>query len=509
MGRPSMTDPLEALRRRPGFTWFLSLLLLAAATAGLLVVRADLDKAHVALVYLLIVLAGSAAGGRALGLTLAGLAFLAFDFLFLPPYYTLVVANALDWLVLIAFLATSVVAAELLARSERRASDARERTAEVQRLSALGAETLNAGRPEDALAAIAAVIRAALGVERCEILARDAVGVAEQSGLLAWVAEHGAPAIERLDGTMRVDPGAADWPDLTDARVLVLPLRVRNQTVGVLRMERAGGIALAAPQRQFLSALSYYAALGIERQRFVAEAGRMEALRETDRIKNALLAAVSHDLRTPLTTIKALAHGIGESGAPPGDERADSIMEEADRLAHVVGDLMEFSKISSGAITMRPEVDTAEELLGAVIQRVSGVLRGRTVRVTTPADEMLLLARYDLVHAMRALGNVVENALKYSPPQSSVELAVRREGAMLVFSVADRGPGIPDSERERIFDAFYRPPGVPPDTGGSGLGLTIARSLAEAQGGALRFLPRPGGGSIFELSLPAVEHTPG
>jgi two-component system sensor histidine kinase KdpD len=184
-------------------------------------------------------------------------------------------------------------------------------------------------------------------------------------------------------------------------------------------------------------------------------------------------------------------------------------MEEADRLAHVVGDLMEFSKISSGAITMRPEVDTAEELLGAVIQRVSGVLRGRTVRVTTPADEMLLLARYDLVHAMRALGNVVENALKYSPPQSSVELAVRREGAMLVFSVADRGPGIPDSERERIFDAFYRPPGVPPDTGGSGLGLTIARSLAEAQGGALRFLPRPGGGSIFELSLPAVEHTPG
>ena len=164
-----MIDPLDALRRRPSFTWFASLVLLAAATAGLLALRADLDKAHVALVYLLIVLAGSAAGGRTLGLTLAGLAFLAFDFLFLPPYHTLIIANALDWLVLIAFLATSVVAAELLARSERRAHDARERTAEVQRLAALGAETLNAGRPEDALAAIASVIRTTLGVERCEI----------------------------------------------------------------------------------------------------------------------------------------------------------------------------------------------------------------------------------------------------------------------------------------------------------------------------------------------------
>ena len=307
---------------------------------------------------------------------------------------------------------------------------------------------------------------------------------------------------------MRVDPGAAGWPDLDDARVLVLPLRVRDQTVGVLRMERAGGIALAASQRQFLTALAYYAALGVERQRLTAEAGRAEALRETDRLKNALLAAVSHDLRTPLTTIKALAHGIGESGAAPGDERADSIEEEADRLAHVVGDLMEFSRISSGAVTMRPQVDTAEELLGAVLQRVSGVMRGRTIKVVTPADEMLLLARYDLVHAMRALGNLVENSLKFSPPATAVELSVHRDGSMLVFSVADRGPGIPEAERERIFEPFYRPPGVPPDTGGSGLGLTIARSLAEAQGGGLRFVPRPGGGSIFELSLPAAEHPP-
>jgi two-component system sensor histidine kinase KdpD len=106
------------------------------------------------------------------------------------------------------------------------------------------------------------------------------------------------------------------------------------------------------------------------------------------------------------------------------------------------------------------------------------------------------------------LGNLVENALRYAPPNDSVELTVQREHAMLVFRVADRGPGISDAERERIFEPFYRPPGAPPDIGGAGLGLTIARGLAMAQGGDVRFVPRSGGGSVFELRLPAVDEPP-
>jgi two-component system sensor histidine kinase KdpD len=514
-------------RARGLLTWTASLFLLVVATAVLYEFRPQLDKAQVALVYLLVVLFGSAAGGRALGLALAALAFLLFDFLFLPPYYTFAITNPLDWLVLVAFLVTSVVAAQLLARADRRTADARDRTAEVERLAALGAESLSAGRAEDALAAICGVIRETLGVERCEVYAQEErVGapalrlvasagngsagpeLADPNSLLTWVAGHGTSATERLDGTARVAPVSVVWPDPGDARVLVLPLRARNHAVGALRIVNGTGIILAADQRQFLTALAYYAALGVERLRLTAEARRADALREADKLKDALLAAVSHDLRTPLTTIKALAHRIGESGAAPNDERVESIEEEADRLARVVSDLLELSRITSGAARFHPELNTAEELLGAVLQRVSGVLHGRRVLVTEPDDTELLVGRFDLVHTLRALGNLVENALKYSDRASAVEIAVRRDNGMLLFSVSDRGPGIPEAERERIFEPFYRPPGVPPDTGGSGLGLTIARGIADAQGGALRFRPREGGGSVFELLLPAVEHTP-
>ena len=158
--------------RRRAIVWASAIAGLAAATLGMLVLRGHLEETHVALVYLLVVLAGSAAGGRALGLVLSGLAFFAFDYLFLPPYGTLVIANPLDWLALVTFLITAIVAAQLLTSAQERAAEARRRTVEVQRLAELGAETLNAGRPEDALIAIADVIRGTLGVDRCDIFAR-------------------------------------------------------------------------------------------------------------------------------------------------------------------------------------------------------------------------------------------------------------------------------------------------------------------------------------------------
>ncbi|HEY7895221.1 MAG TPA: ATP-binding protein [Gemmatimonadaceae bacterium] len=527
-------------------TWVLAALALAATTAGMVAVRASLDKAHVALVFLLIVLVGSAVGGRVLGLVLAVVAFLLFDYLFLPPYGTIVVTNPLDWLVLVAFLLTSVVATQLLSRAQERAEVARRHAAEVERLAALGAEALNAARADDALRTIAEVIQSALSLGCCEIyLRRPSAGDAEaqervplervaQAGdgcadaapeddvsLAAWVGAHGLPAMVRVDGLTHVAPQqavaqsgpalGAFWLVGGGVRTLLLPLRVRERTVGVLRAAGTPAIALRADQRQFLDALAYYAALGVERLRLTAEAAHAEALREADRLKNALLAAVSHDLRTPLTTIKALAGAIEEEGASVGDARAVSIEEEADRLGRVVGDLLDLSRLMGGALALSPEVNAAEDLVGAVRQRVAGVLHGREIQVHAGpasgdgAQAPMLLGRFDFVHALRALGNLVENALKYGAPGTPVELDVDRDGPMLLFRVSDRGPGVPEAERERIFEPFYRPPGVPADIGGSGLGLTIARGLAEAQGGDVRYEPRPGGGSVFSLRLPAVE----
>jgi two-component system sensor histidine kinase KdpD len=311
--------------------------------------------------------------------------------------------------------------------------------------------------------------------------------------------------VERIDGTLRLLPHAETRiPHIPEMAALSLPLRVRDRTVGVLRVARAEGLALDAGERRFFSALAYYAALGAERVRLTAEAQHAEALREADRLKDAVLAAVSHDLRTPLTTIKALAHEIGAGG----DARAAGIEEEADRLNRFVGDLLDLSRLNAGALELNPEIVAAEDLVGAALQRASGCLGAREIVVSVGPGDSVLLGRFDFVHALRVLVNLLENAHKYSPPGTPVELSAAREDARLVFRIADRGPGIAETERGRVFEPFYRGPGRQPDTGGAGLGLSIASGLAEAQGGHVRYEPRAGGGSIFVFSLPAADDRP-
>jgi two-component system sensor histidine kinase KdpD len=210
---------------------------------------------------------------------------------------------------------------------------------------------------------------------------------------------------------------------------------------------------------------------------------------------------VSHDLRTPLTTIKAIAHEIVEGGSR---DRARVIEEESDRLDTLVGDLLDLSRIQSGAVRPSADVNTIDDLIGAALRRVDALLRGRPVDVDVPRDD-LLAGRFDLTNALRALVNLIENASKYSPAGSPITIQARREDGMVRISVGDRGPGVPGAECDRIFEPFYRPPGVSPDVRGTGLGLSIARGLAVAQGGTVEYAPRVDGGSSFSLVLPAAD----
>jgi K+-sensing histidine kinase KdpD len=358
-----------------GRVWAATAIGFVAVTLGLLAVRDRLDKVHVALALLLVVLGSSAAGGRRLGIVTAGAGFLIFNYFFLPPYYTLVIADPFDWFVLVAFLLTGIVAAQLLFRAQTEAERARHQAAEVVRLS--------------------------------------------------------------------------------------------------------------------------------------AAAERAEALREADKLKDALLATVSHDIRTPLTTIRALAQDIGAEG----DERAITIAEEVDRLNRFVADLLDLSQLKAGAIPMSIALNAAEDLMGAALQRVSGISRGRDLRASLDPSDPILLGRFDFTHALRILGNLLENALKYAPADSTIEFTVRRDGTQLRFDVADRGPGIPADARERIFEPFIRggatsaSPDARGGATGAGLGLAIARGLAIAQGGSLTHASREGGGSVFTLHLPAADVT--
>jgi two-component system sensor histidine kinase KdpD len=318
-----------------------------------------LDQVHVALALLIVVLAGSTQEGRLVGFLLSVVCFFSFYFILLPPYFTLAIDEPLDWWVLVAFLITSMVAAQLFHRGQRAA----------------------------------------------------------------------------------------------------------------------------------------------------ALAERVAALKETDRIKDAFLASVSHDLRTPLTAIRATAAELLDSG----DERAAVIAEEADRLNRMVTDLLDLSRLRAGAVRIDPQLNAGEDLIGAALARFRGVVGDDQIQVRLPADGTLLVGQFDFVQALRALSNLLENAIRYSPPGRPVEVELARDGEDLVFRIMDRGPGIPREMQVLMFEPFFRPqPESENRKGGAGLGLTIAKSLAEAQGGSVTYFPRTRGGSVFELRLPAanIDETP-
>jgi two-component system sensor histidine kinase KdpD len=508
---------------RGALAWILWSLVLATVTALLLPSRFEIEQAHVVLIYLLVVLGGSITGGRALGLSIAFAAFLLIDYFFQPPFDQIAIGKPLDLLILGSFLATAGAATYLLARAQAEAAEAGRRADEVATLARIGSEGLSAGRAEDALGAIAAVIRTTLRAAECQIyradesgelrLAAGAAGTAEgpeasltpvDRELWGWVAAEGRGLAVRSDGSvapLEAGDGGPLAADLSDTRTLLVPLRVRTRLVGALRVADPDRIAVGAAEQRFVDALAYYAALGVERVRLVAEAERAEALRESNRLKDVLLASVSHDLRTPLTAIKALAQDAGANGHPA----AQAIEQEADRLTRMVGDLLDLSRIRGGALPVQLEENTAEDLVGAATNQLAGLLQGRELVVDIDLSRPALVGRFDFVQSLRILCNLLENALRYSPPGRPVELSVRQEAAFLHFRVLDRGPGIPPAERERIFEPFYRPAGSQPDAGRAGLGLSIAKRLAEMQGGFVRYEPRSGGGSVFVAGLPAVE----
>ncbi len=503
--------------------WLLWSAIYVVATVVMRSVREETGDSHVALLYLLIVLGGSAAGGRALGFALACAGFLAIDYFFQLPYDRFSVAKSLDWSALLVFLATSAVTSELVTRALAQAEAARGRADEVARLSHLGSQALNAGRAQDALGTLAEVIRATVGGVECEIYATDdgagagapaaqarvageRHAASDDHALVAWVAHHARAAVVQADGTaLRASAPGTDEDAIglsaPDARTVLVPLQVAGRTVGVLRLADRLRMPLDPARRRFLSALAYYAALGVERVRLVAEAERAEGLREADRLKDLVLASVSHDLRTPLTAIKALA----QSSAARGDENARVIEEQVDRLSRFVADILDLSRLKGGVFPVTLEPNTAEDLVGAVTRQVQPLLAGRTLATSVDMSQPVLVGRFDFVQTLRILGNLVENAIRYSPPEAPVELGVTRDGDALVFVVADRGPGIPVPERAHLFEPFYRATNSAPDVGRAGLGLSIARHLADAQGGRLRYEARAGGGSSFILELEALD----
>ena len=512
------------LRARINWPGLVLWLLGGAATTGLLwLLHDELDKAHMALAYLVLVLLASSRQGRLVGLVVAVLSFLSFNFFLLPPYYTFDIHDPLDWWVLVAFLVSGGIAAELFHRQQLATAVAERRAREVSRLGALGAESLSVGRAAEAVDAIVRVILAELPLKDAKITLRPQLEhdrsagggtpAAPSSGsgeplkagdLESYVVRERRIVSRRTQGATHIEPASARLAEVLERAHgeadILAPLTVRDRCVGVLRLMDPSGLRFDRAQATFADALAYYAALAAERVRLTGEAERVEALREADRLKDALLASVSHDLRTPLTTIRATANELRRAG----EERGALIEEEAERLNRLVADLLDLSRLRAGALPLAPEINAAEDLVGAALQGLGATPGAKEIRVSLPASDRVVVGRFDFSHSLRALTNLLENALRHSPRRGTVDLEVGVEGDVLRFDVLDRGMGVTPEDRARLFEPFFRSASAV-GVQGTGLGLTIAARIAEAQGGAVTYAPRPGGGSIFSLRLPAAD----
>jgi two-component system, OmpR family, sensor histidine kinase KdpD len=485
-----------------------------------------INLANVSMVYLLAVLATAVAFGRGPAIFAAVVAFLTFDWFFVQPVHQLRVSDPEEWISLLLFMLTATVTGQLAAgqRQRRREAERREREAvvlyDVVRL-------MSESQLEDGLAAVAERLRHELRVpaltvefwqptgELVRIGAGDTAGLTEvyrssapahvlQSGRAASSSEHATPGRwVRIVPAERVH--AADSPAARAGKVDVVPIKVGERRLGAV-------VLLHASQRfdtvdnRLVSAAASQIGLAVERDRLRRESTEAEILRRTDQLRQALLNAVSHDLRTPLAAIMASAGSLRQQDVQWTEEErqsfAEAIEQEAERLNRLVGNLLDLSRIEGGSLRPDKSWHDLEALVDDVVDRLRPLVARHELRVSVPRD--LSPVWLDPVEIGEALYNLVENAAKYSPPASRIDVEVRQAADDVVVSVSDRGPGLPPSALQRVFDPFYRAidDRGAPRPGGLGLGLAVVKGLVEAHGGRVSVENRAGGGARFTFTLP-------
>jgi two-component system sensor histidine kinase KdpD len=263
---------------------------------------------------------------------------------------------------------------------------------------------------------------------------------------------------------------------------------------------------LEPDQVHLLEAFAGQTALALERANLAAEAERVRVLVESERLRNSLLSAVSHDLRTPLTAIAGASSTLLEAGQTVDPtarrELLESIYEEAQTLNRLVGNLLDMTRLDAGAVTVQKEWQSVEELVGAVLNRLSRKLADRPIETRIPEDLPLIFV--DAVLIQQVLVNLLENAERVSPSEAPIEVSAQSSGQTVTIEVADRGPGLPPGDEKRVFEKFYRSTAARSGSG-AGLGLTICRGIVELHGGKIQARNREGGGAVFGFSLPLEE----
>ncbi len=472
-----------------------------------------LGEANVVMVFLLGVAFVAARLGRGPSVVAAVAGVLVFDFFFVEPFYSLSVHDTRYLFTFAVMLAIGLIISTLTARVRERlriSQQLEHRTASLYRLTRQlgeisGTEFLvqAAGRQLGEVfgGEIAIFLRDADGGLEPRFGEATEIAKNEKNVVVArWVADNGKVA-------------GAGTDTLPNATALFVPLVGSQRTIGALGARPADPALLDAPdQRHLLETCASLVALSIERDQSVLEAQEAQLQVQTEQLRNSLLSSVSHDLRTPLAAIAGAASSLLESTAKEGPQREllQGIVDESRRLSRLVDNLLDMTRLEAGAVQLNRQWHVLEEVVGSALTRVHQELAGRPVPIDIPTD--LPLLSLDGVLMEQVFINLLENAARYTPPASAIDISARQEGSRVEIRVADRGPGLPAGSEGRVFEKFFRGPAAAPADSrrGVGLGLTICRGIVQAHGGEISARNRSGGGAEFVISLHCADapHVP-
>jgi two-component system, OmpR family, sensor histidine kinase KdpD len=441
----------------------------------------------VALTFLLSILAVSTVWGMAVSVAMSVAAMLAFNFFFLPPVGTFTVADPQNWVALIAFLVVAVLASRLSTSARQQAADASARERDIERLYKFSQGLLESGNVMELLNRIPAQIVNVFEIGAAALFLADKQKVYRSGPVIPQLDTESLKAI-----MVREEP-VFDVPN----SVCFLPVRLGVRTIGTL------GISGTILPRQTLEAIGTLIAIAMEHARAVEQLGQTEAARQGEQLRTALLDAVTHALRTPLTSIKAsVTNLLSNPGLVDGQkhELLTIINEEADRLNRLVGEAGEMARLDAGEVELRLEEHPIGDVIAASLGHCRGALGNRVVNVHVA--ENLPMVRVDVARAREALVQLIENANQYSPPDRPITVTAELSGDFVATSVADRGNGIDDPEQALIFEKFYRGKDQRYSVEGTGMGLPIAKAIVEAHGGTMSLTSQRGQGSVFSFTLP-------
>ncbi|MEE3624452.1 ATP-binding protein [Nitrospirillum sp. BR 11752] len=460
--------------------------------------------ASLATIYLSAVVFSALRYGWGPSLATSILSITAWDFLFIPPVYHFEVGSPEDLLAMALFCIVAVVVSELV-------SQIRSKTATIK----LQADTT---------AALFAFYREITSVDTEEALsrtiARQVAGLLGGQAALQWSGADGL-----ITGGEPVS-GAASDTELRDLMVqwraeqaaglrlrplcrpgaCLVPLWASGALLGVLAVFRPATSPFLPAEFDLLHALADQAAHAAERMRLTAQVQQVQAQAETERLRNALLTSISHDLRTPLSTIMGV-HSVlldPEAGNSPAErqELLAGAQEEADRLDRFIGNLLDMTRLEAGGLRCRREAVDVADVVDAALERVAAARTGRPLTIAVAPDLPMVMADYLLMEQI--LFNLLDNALKHTPPGTAMTVSATSQGGQVQISIEDEGPGIPPDALEAIFDKFSRLRAGDAKRTGTGLGLAICRGFAQAMGGDISAGNRPGGGAVFRLWLPGA-----